>query len=176
MRKALVSVVCGNFLTTKRVHTRTMGRFMNQQLSTPAREMTCFSDFPAPKHFPPFMPRGHVVEYLQMYAENFDLLKHIRFNMTVLEINRTTYHRNTGQWRVCHSDVNGNVMESIFDAVMICNGHLSKPFFPAFKGLDGFQGRKLHSHAYKSYRGFEGKVVLVIGKSRLVTSTRIDCL
>ena len=141
-----------------------------------SKEMTCFSDFPAPKHFPPFMPRGHVVEYLQMYAENFDLLKHIRFNMTVLEINRTTYHRNTGQWRVCHSDVNGNVMESIFDAVMICNGHLSKPFFPAFKGLDGFQGRKLHSHAYKSYRGFEGKVVLVIGKSRLVTSTRIDCL
>jgi len=129
-----------------------------------SKEMTCFSDFPAPEHFPPFMPRGHVVEYLQMYAEHFNLLRHIRFNSTVLEICRTSSHRETGQWRVCHRDVNGNVIENIFHAVMICNGHLSKPFFPVFKGLDTFEGRKLHSHAYKSYRGYEGKVVLVIGR------------
>ena len=129
-----------------------------------SKEMTCFSDFPAPKHFPPFMPHGHVVEYLRMYAGHFNLLQYIRFQSTVLEISRTPDHRKTGQWRVRHQDVNGNVAEHIFDAVMICNGHLSKPFFPVFKGLDGFQGRKLHSHAYKSYRGYEGKAVLVIGK------------
>lgn len=132
-----------------------------------SKEMTCFSDFPAPKHFPPFMPREHVVEYLQMYAERFNLLKHIRFNSTVMEISRTSNHRKTGQWRVRHLDWNGNMMEDIFDAVMVCNGHLSKPFFPVFNGLDGFSGEKLHSHAYKSYRGYEGKVVLVIGKASI---------
>ena len=129
-----------------------------------SKEMTCFSDLPAPKHFPPFMPRGHVEEYLRIYAEHFDLVKFIRFQSIVLEISRTTDHRETGQWRVCYKDDNENVSESIFDGVMICNGHLSKPFLPAFKGLSSFQGRKLHSHAYKSYRGYEGKVVLVIGK------------
>lgn len=128
-----------------------------------SKEMTCFSDFPAPKHFPPFMPRGHVVEYLRMYAEHFDLVKFIRFKSTVIEISRTPDYRKTGQWKVCHKDENANVLETIFDAVMICNGHLSKPFFPGFRGLDNFQGRKLHSHAYKSYRGYEGKVVLVVG-------------
>ena len=133
-----------------------------------SKEMTCFSDFPAPKYFPPFMPRDHVVEYLQMYAENFKLSKHIRFNVTVLDISRTPNHRNTGQWRVSHKDINGNVTESIFDAVMICNGHLSKPYFPAFKGIDAFQGQKLHSHAYKSYRGYENKVVVVIGKFQTI--------
>lgn len=129
-----------------------------------SKEMTCFSDFPAPKHFPPFMPRGHVVEYLQMYAEKFNLFRYIRFKSTILQVSRTRDHRETGKWKVCYTDENGNAMENIFDAVMICNGHLSKPFFPVFKGLDGFQGRKLHSHAYKSYRGYEGKVVLVIGR------------
>lgn len=133
-----------------------------------SKEMTCFSDFPAPKYFPPFMPRDHVVEYLQMYAENFKLSKHIRFNVTVLDISRTPNHRNTGQWRVSHKDINGNVTESIFDAVMICNGHLSKPYFPAFKGIDAFQGQKLHSHAYKSYRGYENKVIVVIGKFQTI--------
>ena len=136
-----------------------------------SKEMTCFSDFPAPKHFPPFMPRGHVVEYLRMYAEHFDLVKFIRFKSTVIEISRTPDHRKTGQWKVCHKDENANVLETIFDAVMICNGHLSKPFFPGFKGLDNFQGRKLHSHAYKSYRGYEGKVVLVVGKSSVEESS-----
>lgn len=129
-----------------------------------SKEMTCFSDFPAPKHFPPFMPRGHVEEYLRMYAEHFDLVKFIRFQSIVLDISRTQDHRETGQWRVCYKDDNENVSESIFDGVMICNGHLSKPFLPAFKGLNSFQGRRLHSHAYKSYRGYESKVVLVIGK------------
>ena len=128
-----------------------------------SKEMTCFSDFPAPKHFPPFMPHGHVVEYLHMYAKRFDLLQHIHFNATVLEISRTENHRKTGQWKVSFQRGEGKVNEIIFDAVMICNGHLSKPFFPAFKGLDRFEGRKLHSHEYKSYRGFEDKVVLVVG-------------
>ena len=128
-----------------------------------SKEMTCFSDFPAPKHFPPFMPHREVVEYLHMYAKRFDLLKYIHFNAIVVEISRTSNHRETGQWKVSFINWEGRQMDSIFDAVMICNGHLSKPFFPAFNGLDRFEGRKLHSHEYKSYRGFEGQVVLVIG-------------
>ena len=129
-----------------------------------SKEMTCFSDFPAPKHFPPFMPHGHVIEYLHMYAKHFDLLKHIHFNATVLDISRTSDHRKTGHWKVTFANGEGTVYETIFGGVMICNGHLSKPFTANFNGIDRFQGRKLHSHEYKSYRGFEGKAVLVIGK------------
>lgn len=143
---------------------RSTGSVYESTVINTSKEMTCFSDFPAPKHFPPFMPHGYVVQYLHMYAKKFDLLKHIHFKATVLDISRTPNHRETGQWKVTLAIGEGKVNESIFDAVMICNGHLSKPFFPKFNGLDRFQGRKLHSHEYKSYRGFEGKAVLVIGK------------
>ena len=129
-----------------------------------SKEMTCFSDFPAPKHFPPFMPHGDVVKYLHMYSKHFDLLQYIRFNTTVLEVSRTSNHRETGQWKVSFVNWEGRKIEGTFDAVMICNGHLSKSFFPTFNGLDRFEGRKLHSHDYKSYRGYEGKIVLVIGE------------
>lgn len=141
----------------------TSGSVYESTVINTSKEMTSFSDFPAPKHFPPFMPHSDVVEYLHMYAKRFDVLKYIHFNTIVVEISRTSNHRETGQWKVSFINWEGRQIESIFDAVMICNGHLSKPFFPAFNGLDRFEGRKLHSHQYKSYRGFEGKVVLVIG-------------
>ena len=42
-----------------------------------SKEMTCYSDFPMPKEFPPLMPHGKVMEYLHLYAEAFDLYKFI---------------------------------------------------------------------------------------------------
>lgn len=70
-----------------------------------SKEMTCFSDLPAPKHFPPFMPRGHVEEYLRIYAEHFDLVKFIRFQSIVLEISRTPDHRRTRWTWIKNSEV-----------------------------------------------------------------------
>ena len=129
-----------------------------------SKEMTCFSDFPAPRDFPPFMPHSIVIKYLQMYAGHFDLSKFIKFNTTVLDVRHSSNYKHTGQWKVVYQENANEAVEATFDSVMICNGHLSKPFNPDLKGLDLFEGRKIHSRCYKNQRGFEGKVVLVVGK------------
>ena len=44
--------------------------------------MTCYSDFPIPKDFPNFMHHTHFKKYLELYAENFKLQKHIQLQVT----------------------------------------------------------------------------------------------
>ncbi|KAI8917961.1 flavin-binding monooxygenase-like-domain-containing protein [Entophlyctis helioformis] len=67
-----------------------------------SKEMLAYSDFPVPKEWPTFMPHRYVARYLQMYAEHFDLKKHIKFNRRVLSIvpenNESGEH--TGRWEV----------------------------------------------------------------------------
>ena len=135
-----------------------------------SKEMSCFSDFPIPKEFPPFMPHTGVMEYFHLYAKNFDLYKHIRLNTKVQNVTRLAGQAGTSaKWRVCsvrRSDTQEpEVSSDTFDAVMICNGHLWNPSVPTFDGIEEFSGRKMHSHAYKSHIGFEGKKVLIVGES-----------
>uniref|UniRef100_A0A8B9FF70 Flavin-containing monooxygenase n=1 Tax=Amazona collaria TaxID=241587 RepID=A0A8B9FF70_9PSIT len=44
-----------------------------------SKEMMCFSEFPVPEDFPNYMHNSKIMEYFRMYAQHFDLLRHIRF-------------------------------------------------------------------------------------------------
>ena len=46
-----------------------------------SKEMMCFSDYPIPDHFPNFMHNSQVLEYMRMYAKEFDLLKYIQLKV-----------------------------------------------------------------------------------------------
>uniref|UniRef100_A0A8C4IY52 Flavin-containing monooxygenase n=1 Tax=Dromaius novaehollandiae TaxID=8790 RepID=A0A8C4IY52_DRONO len=46
-----------------------------------SKEMMCFSDFPIPDDFPNYMHNSQIMEYFRMYAQHFDLLRHIRFEV-----------------------------------------------------------------------------------------------
>lgn len=131
-----------------------------------SKEMSCFSDFPVPKEFPPFMPHTGVMQYFHLYAEHFDLYKYIKLNTKVEHIARASDYNATGKWQVCvKTRANqSKATTETFDAVMICSGHLWNPNMPNFHGLDEFSGRIMHSHAYKSHHSFEGRVVLVVGE------------
>lgn len=37
---------------------------------------------PAPEDFPSYLPHSLVLEYFRMYAQHFDLLRHIRFQVS----------------------------------------------------------------------------------------------
>ena len=62
--------------------------------------MTAFSDFPCPEEWPTFLPADLMGEYLEMYAERFDLTKFIKFNRIITSIsplmNGNAEH--TGKW------------------------------------------------------------------------------
>lgn len=44
-----------------------------------SKEMTTYSNYPFPDHFPNYLHNSRIMEYLRMYAQHFDLMKYIRF-------------------------------------------------------------------------------------------------
>ncbi|XP_063262733.1 dimethylaniline monooxygenase [N-oxide-forming] 4-like [Prinia subflava] len=134
-------------------------------ITNTSKEMSCFSDFPFPEDFPSYLPHGLVLEYLRMYARHFDLLRHVRFQTTVLSVRKRPDFSSSGQWEVVIET--GGVCEShIFDAVMVCTGHYQEPYLPlaAFPGIESrFKGQQLHSREYRDVQAFRGKRVLVVG-------------
>ncbi|XP_068678273.1 flavin-containing monooxygenase 5-like [Montipora foliosa] len=134
-----------------------------------SKEMMCYSDFPIPREFPPFMHHRKVMEYLHLYAKAFDMYKFIRFRTKVVEIRKTPDFDESGKWEILFRELNGAdpevVKVEIYDAVMLCVGHHSEPSWPtpSFPGQDEFQGLKMHSHSYKDFKPFENKKILIVG-------------
>jgi len=132
-----------------------------------SKEMMCFSDFPIPKEYPPFMHHDWIMKYLHLYAKSFDLYKHIRYRTKVVDLGKVTDFEESGKWEIFFQDLNSKdpkeVKKEVYDAVMVCVGHHSEPSWPSFSGMDEFTRLKMHSHAYKDFKPFENKNVLVVG-------------
>ncbi|KAJ7583953.1 hypothetical protein C8J56DRAFT_952327, partial [Mycena floridula] len=117
-----------------------------------------FSSLPT---FPPatnLFPRAKAVEdYLQSYAETFQLFPHIHLNTKVTSVERSA----TG-WQVIISTSSEPLH---FDYVIVCNGHHNKPRYPLIAGLEDWLEAKtaLHSIYYRNPERYHDKVVLVIG-------------
>lgn len=138
-----------------------------------SKEMMCFSDFPIPKDFPPYMHNKYIMKYFQLYAETFELYKYIRFQTKVLDINKALDYEETGRWELSYCENSKNVesdcpdcevKKEIFDAVLVCTGHHWKVSWPKFPGMEDFTGLQMHSHSYKEYKPFEDKTVLIVGE------------
>lgn len=54
----------------------------NSVVSNSSKEMSCYSDFPFPEDYPNFVPNSLFLEYLQLYATQFNLLRCIYFNVS----------------------------------------------------------------------------------------------
>ncbi|XP_014798769.1 PREDICTED: dimethylaniline monooxygenase [N-oxide-forming] 4-like [Calidris pugnax] len=134
-------------------------------ITNTSKEMSCFSDFPCPENFPSFLPHGLLLEYYRMYAQHFDLLRHIRFKTTAVSVRRRPDFATSGQWEVV-TETDGIRESHVFDAVMVCTGHYQEPYLPlaSFPGINTrFKGQYLHSWEYKDVEAFRGKRVLVVG-------------
>lgn len=137
---------------------------MKTTIINTSKEMTAYSDFPPPKEFPNFMGHSYVMEYFRLYAEHFDLFKHIRYNCKVVKVEMAGDYQQTGRWLVTVEDLKkGEMFANIYDGVMVCSGHHTYPHRPYFEGMEDFQGTIRHTHSLKTDEGFEDKNVLVIG-------------
>ncbi|KAF7078480.1 hypothetical protein CFC21_082904 [Triticum aestivum] len=106
------------------------------------RECMGFLDFPFvagpdgdPRRFP-----GHaeVLRYLQSFARRFDLHGLVRLETEVVRVSREA---SGTSWRVRYSrkapgSEKREAEEEVFDAVVVCNGHYSKPHFADVAGAD----------------------------------------
>lgn len=104
-----------------------------------------------PRSYPRYPSRTQVIEYLERYAEQFQL--HPIFNCTV-----HTIHREGSTWRV--DTERGSFVAPI---VVIATGWADFPHLPTWPGSDAYQGVLIHSTAYRNPAAYAGKRVLVVG-------------
>ncbi|RUS18863.1 flavin monooxygenase-like protein [Endogone sp. FLAS-F59071] len=129
-----------------------------------SKEMMCYSDFPIPTSWPTFLPNQLVAHYFDLYAFNFDLLRHIRFQRRVIQCSQLGDKR----WRVRTvnaKDTQAEPEDDVFNYLMVCTGHHSKPRWPnpVFKGTEEFKGEMRHSHFYRVPYPDVNKRILVLG-------------
>ncbi|KAI1892028.1 hypothetical protein AGOR_G00149770 [Albula goreensis] len=129
------------------------------------KEMMCFSDFPIPDDFPNYMHNSLIMDYFRMYADHFQLRRHIRFQTRVCSVNQRPDFSRSGQWEVQTENKEGHKEKHIFDAVMIAVGHHAHPNLPLkdFPGIETFKGKYFHSRDYKTPEEWREKRVVVIG-------------
>lgn len=147
-----------------------------------SKEMTCFSDFPYPKSYPTFIRPPQQYEYLRSYADHFGLCSYVKFNKNVLRISPTPVEEKgevVQKWKVSwqRTDQPGTMEteESIFDAVLICNGNTTERTMATFPDQEKFNGRILHSCDFREGYQHKDQKVLVIGGSNSAGDVAVEC-
>ena len=117
---------------------------------------------PFPKDYPRYVPRDLFADYLDAYAQRFDLRP--RFGETVRAINRQgrswLVDTTTGPLHASH--------------VVIASGNNAEPLMPGFAGADAFKGNSLHSADYRNAMPFAGQSVLIIGMGNTGAEIALD--
>ncbi|KAL5856241.1 hypothetical protein ACOSQ4_006043 [Xanthoceras sorbifolium] len=173
------------------------------KLQTP-KPLYQFSDFPWPSSVTEDFPtQNQVFDYIQSYAQHFDLIKHIRFNTKVVgieyeglsegEIQSWSLWNDNGQpvndegkWKVVVENMENNSTEvHQVDFVILCVGRFSDvpniPEFPPKKGPEAFRGEVIHSMDYaamdyQSAANFvKRKQVTVVGFQKYSLDIAMEC-
>jgi len=126
------------------------------------KDTYCLSDYPMPKHYPEWPSGWQVQEYLNAYADQFNLKPLIRLSTPVTHAAQGP----DGRWSVTSQPKDGAAMTESFDFLTICNGIFSAPAVPDFAGAEAFKaagGTICHSSEFLNLEEARGKHVVVIG-------------
>lgn len=118
-----------------------------------SRKVTQFSHFPMPADYPDFPSAAQMRDYLNAFADHFNLHDAIELNCAVLQIRPVE----NNHWQVTFS----HGEQRLYKGILLCNGHHWDKRFPQFQGT--FNGDIIHSKDYKTPDQLRGKRVLVIG-------------
>lgn len=117
---------------------------------------------PFPKDYPRYVPRDLFADYLDAYAQRFDLRP--RFGQTVRMITR--------QGRGWHVEATSGALHA--SHVVIASGYNAEPLMPEFAGADAFRGQRLHSADYRNATPFAGQSVLIVGMGNTGAEIALD--
>jgi len=126
------------------------------------RDLMAFTDYPfdsaggGDDNWPRYPHHTKVLEYLQRFARDHNLEECLELNTEVTEVKPLTDNR----WQVIAQGT-----ERVFDAVVVCNGHYSKPKLPNLPGIDQFLGQVIHSHNYRTPDPFLDKNICLWGSA-----------
>ena len=111
--------------------------------------------------FPTHPPSKDLCHYIESYAKQFDLLKHITYNSEVTSVDRDAQDQ---AWLVTVKDVSSGKDRVLrFQKVVLATGILNSPHEVHFKNEAKFEGELIHSRAFKDPAKYQGKNVMVVG-------------
>ena len=133
------------------------------------KDLMGYSDKPFERDWPLFIRHENFLAYLEDYAEPYREL--ISLHTQVQNVRPHSTSTNQGRrWEVFTRDLkSGKEGQSVFDAVVVANGHYTVPFIPAVEGLrvwnKNYPSTIIHSKAYRKPENYDGKKVLIVGNS-----------
>lgn len=111
---------------------------------------------------------GHeaVLHYLEEYAEDVQHL--IKFETQVLGV--SVHSQDLCNWEVTTQHLQGGKPStSIYDAIVVANGHYIVPYVPNIKGITewykAYPGSISHSKSYRNNKPFIKRKVIIVGNS-----------
>ena len=102
------------------------------------------------------MTGPQTLQYIRAYAFHFGLHQHIQFGTRVQRVIRTSDNE---RWRLSLLR-DGTEEFREFDKVLFCNGRTHTASLPKVEGADTFQGKILHSQAFKQSVGLRFIITL----------------
>lgn len=117
------------------------------------KEVMQFTEFPMPESYPDFLSKSHMLEYLNNYANHFNLISDIKFNTKVIWVASVENNK----WKVTFQDKSFK----LYNGIIICNGHHWDMNFANLNG--NYSGEIIHSKEYRKADQLANKRVLVIG-------------
>lgn len=89
---------------------------------------------------------AQVYQYLEQYADHFQLRPFLRLETTV-----TSIHRSDDKipWTVSTRGPDLVSKDETFDKVIVTTGTFHSPVMPQISGIENFKGEVLHSQAFK---------------------------
>ncbi len=118
---------------------------------------------PFPEHYPRYVPRQAMVEYLVAYAGQHAITP-------LFEEAARTITPVADGWLT----VTGAERQIVSRSVVLATGANCVPRTPAFEGQALFTGRIVHSHAYRNAQSFAGQNVLVVGMGNTGAEIALD--
>lgn len=124
-----------------------------------------YSDQEFPKGSSLFPQHGVVREYLERYAD--DIRHLVRLGTQIIDVKPLG---ETGKWTVTRREIkSGKETSSVFDAVVVANGHYDDPFIPDIPWLKEFNKEHSnvvsHSKFYRRPNDYKNKVGLFLQAS-----------
>jgi cation diffusion facilitator CzcD-associated flavoprotein CzcO len=107
-----------------------------------------------------YSPSAEICAHIEDLAERFDLTKDIRFGA---EVTSMAFDRTAGHWSVETGGGTGAGTTYLARTVVVASGPLSEASLPTMRGIEDYQGAKIHSARWDHDYDFAGKDVAVIG-------------
>lgn len=130
-----------------------------------------FPDFEIAQNERSYVRSDEILDFLNQYADHFQLKKHIRFNSYVIRVapKKNKWQVNIYRYlkklslksdplkQVLVKDVTTNKIEfHYFDKVMVANGHYHTPNYIKIPNMHRFKGNFMHSHDFRKRDVFQG--------------------